>query len=158
MTNKKEQNSMSEKPQHSLYNRYKTQLISLRAQGMQISDINPVSALADMISDQLYHGQLERGELKALIGDITQNVWQKQASELAGKTNLSDFDPAFKAVRGALSGCDMTKPLYRAVFTAHPVFALQKLSQMRFVMPPAIYQLIRMLCRYQEGLISRVLG
>ena len=126
MTNKKEQNSMSEKPQHSLYNRYKTQLISLRAQGMQISDINPVSALADMISDQLYHGQLERGELKALIGDITQNVWQKQASELAGKTNLSDFDPAFKAVRGALSGCDMTKPLYRAVFTAHPVFALQR--------------------------------
>ena len=117
---------MSAPAENSLYNSFTAQLISLRQQGMHISDINPVSALADMMSDQLYHGQLTRTEIEALISEISQHVWQKQATELAGKTNLSDFDPTYQAVRGALTGCDMTKPLYRAVFTAHPVFALQK--------------------------------
>ena len=118
---------MSAPAENSLYNSFTAQLISLRQQGMHISDINPVSALADMMSDQLYHGQLTRTEIEALISEISQHVWQKQATELAGKTNLSDFDPTYQAVRGALprglyrpSGFCLTKGTVRRAMRSSP--------------------------------------
>ena len=109
----------------ALYDELKGHLISLREQGMQISDINPVSALADMVSDRLYHGDVSLDDIAGLIANIGDSVWQSQATSLHHKSGLAQAQTNLPDVVTALQGRDVTKPLYRAVFTAHPVFALQ---------------------------------
>ena len=110
-----------------LLNDLKTQLCSLREQGMKISDINPISALADTLSDKLYSETLSMADIDQLLDQIAAQTWHEQADRLATQTGLSHaHDGAFESTAKALSKRSITKPLYRAVFTAHPVFALQK--------------------------------
>ena len=105
----------------------KTQLCSLREQGMKISDINPISALADTLSDKLYSEALSMDDISQLLDQIAAQTWHEQADRLATQTGLSHYDETgFETAAKALSKRAITKPLYRAVFTAHPVFALQK--------------------------------
>ena len=105
----------------------KTQLCSLREQGMKISDINPISALADTLSDKLYSETLSMADIDQLLDQIAAQTWHEQADRLATQTGLSHYnETAFETAAKALSKRSITKPLYRAVFTAHPVFALQK--------------------------------
>ena len=110
-----------------LLNDLKTQLCALREQGMKISDINPISALADTLSDKLYSQTLSMADIDQLLDQIASQTWHEQADRLAKQTGLSESDhTAFEATATALSKRSITRPLYRAVFTAHPVFALQK--------------------------------
>ena len=48
-------------------------LIDFREQGMRVSDINPVAALADIICEQLYGGEIDRDDL-----DTKFNAWLAQ--------------------------------------------------------------------------------
>ena len=45
-------------------------LIELRAQGMVIADINPISALADDLSHRLYRGTIDLEDISALINNL----------------------------------------------------------------------------------------
>ena len=102
-------------------------LRQLRAQGMQLSDINPISALADTLSDDLYHGQLTTEMISTILDELSGDIWQQQAKALAVRTGIDT--PALDALQthqAQFADLPLDKPLYRAVFTAHPVFALQR--------------------------------
>ena len=78
-----------------------------------------------MVSDRLYHGDVSLDDIAGLIANIGDSVWQSQATSLHHKSGLAQAQTNLSDVVTALQGRDVTKPLYRAVFTAHPVFALQ---------------------------------
>lgn len=102
-------------------------LTELRDQGMRIPDINPVSALADMLSDKLYSEQLDIEDIDRLLDELADNAWQGQASALADKAQLAQHGPSLTAeIVRRLAKRPLGQSLYRAVFTAHPVFALRK--------------------------------
>jgi len=110
----------------TLFAKYQDALRDLRQQGMQLSDINPISSLADMISDQLYHKQINISDISDMLGMIGDNVWQQRANALAVQTGLKDAGgDDFVTATTRLADRRFDRPLYRAVFTAHPVFALQ---------------------------------
>ena len=99
-------------------------LVELRDQGMQISAVNPVAALADLISEQLAEGRIDRADIAGLLAETEQDIWADRHQQLRIRTGLAGlgqnllpegFDPV---------AADITRPVYRAVFTAHPVFAL----------------------------------
>ena len=45
-------------------------LVNFREQGMRISDINPVAALADIICEQLYGGGCTQGQCQAFYTEL----------------------------------------------------------------------------------------
>ena len=96
-------------------------LINFREQGMRISDINPVAALADIICEQLYGGEINRSDLDASLEQISQDLWTRQRKHLRLQTGIADTPTPLPD----LGNHDITQPVYRAVFTAHPVFALR---------------------------------
>ena len=96
-------------------------LIDFREQGMRISDINPVAALADIICEQLYGGEIDRSDLDIVLKQISHDLWTHQYQHLRLQTGISKASYSLPD----LSNRDISQPLYRAVFTAHPVFALR---------------------------------
>ena len=99
-------------------------LIELREQGMRIDAVNPVSALSDIISNKITQGQISSTQIHQLLDDISEDIWSERHQSLRSYTGLDAltdnllpewFDPI---------NSDLTRPIYRAVFTAHPVFAL----------------------------------
>lgn len=114
----------------SLFSDFEQALIDLRQQGMKLSDINPVSAMADIISDKLYHNEIDKTDIQSLLDEMGQTIWTSQAEALAkqsGLSNLADctLPDMIAPYQEILSELPLDKPRYRAVFTAHPVFALQ---------------------------------
>ncbi|NBR79731.1 MAG: hypothetical protein EBT71_06825, partial [Alphaproteobacteria bacterium] len=101
-------------------------LTDFREQGKIIADINPISALADELSERLYKGQITQSELETLMEDISGDLWQAQTAYLRVKSGL-EADPNDAAGDGFdVTQLDFTRPVYGAVFTAHPVFAMQR--------------------------------
>ena len=97
-------------------------LFELREQGMQVTDINPVSALADIIGDQIGSGEVTADRLRGLLDHHAGDLWGRRVAALRAQTGL---DAGGLPPLPDLGGRDITKPAYRAVFTAHPVFALR---------------------------------
>ena len=105
-----------------LRKQWQEKLKTLRHQGMSTTDINPVSALAEMIDDNVYEGRVSRKEIQLVLKDISNELWQHKISDLRSQAGLNNpNDKQF-----SIAGLDITQPLYRAVFTAHPTFALKK--------------------------------
>ena len=101
-----------------------SKLIKFRKQGLEINDINPISALADIICEELYSGKLKKSEIEYTLKDINTNSWKEQVSRLQQNVGFSE-----KKINFNLKNIDITQPIYTAVFTAHPVFRLNnKLS------------------------------
>lgn len=96
-------------------------LVDFREQGMRISDINPVAALADIICEQLYGGEINRSDLFTTLDQISGDLWARQCQHLRQQTGIASTSPSLPD----LGNLDITQPIYRAVFTAHPVFALR---------------------------------
>ena len=104
-----------------------SQLHNLREQGMKMAEINPIAALADQISDQLSKGEVSVNALDEMLDEIGADLWQDMSVRLATQTGLGADEDAIDI--GALTkDKDIDKLMYRAVFTAHPVFALTKQS------------------------------
>ncbi len=104
----------------SLMHKLSDRLKGFRQQGQVLADINPISALADELGEQLYRGELSETDLAEALDEIGQALWEQQGNYLRVKTGLS----APQALpQESLTGLDFSKPLYTAVFTAHPVFA-----------------------------------
>jgi phosphoenolpyruvate carboxylase len=107
--------------QRDFANEWLQDLYRFRDQGMRVTDVNPVSALADMIGEQLYDGAATIDDLRQVLDVHAATLWQERVADLRrqsgldGETGLPD-----------LSGVDISRPIYRAVFTAHPVFALRR--------------------------------
>ena len=98
-------------------------LYRFREQGMQVTDVNPVSALADLIGEQLYEGEATAADLRQVLDLHAAELWQERIASLRWQTGLDEPDaPAIPD----LSEHDIARPIYRAVFTAHPVFALRR--------------------------------
>ncbi|MGB0690480.1 MAG: hypothetical protein ACPGOZ_07300, partial [Candidatus Puniceispirillum sp.] len=100
-------------------------LDAFRKQGKHVSDINPILALADEISDKLYKGQISQDEVNDFLAHMGSELWDQQTARLHVKTGRDIADD--KILDGIdMTGIDVGKPIYHAVFTAHPVFALKK--------------------------------
>ena len=98
-------------------------LYQFRNQGMQVTDVNPVSALADLIGEQLYDGEATATDLRQVLDLHAAGLWQERVAELRRQTGL---DAGAQNKLPDLSEHDISRPIYRAVFTAHPVFALRR--------------------------------
>ena len=96
-------------------------LFQLREQGLQVKDINPISALADIIGEQLESGEVTVTQLRDLLDQHASDLWQARTENLRMQTGLDHALPALPDV----GQHDLAKPAYRAVFTAHPTFALR---------------------------------
>ena len=96
-------------------------LVELRQQGMEIADINPVSALADIIGGQIDSGAVSIDQIGVFLDGQAKTLWARRVDDLRHQTGLDGSLPALPD----LSSHDITRPVYRAVFTAHPVFALR---------------------------------
>ena len=98
-------------------------LFRFREQGMHVTDVNPVLALADLIGEQLYDGEATSDDLRQVLDLHAADLWQERIAALRWQTGLDQPD---RHAIPDLSEHDITCPIYRAVFTAHPVFALRR--------------------------------
>jgi phosphoenolpyruvate carboxylase len=98
-------------------------LYRFRAQGMQVTDVNPVSALADMIGEQLYEGAATSDDLRQVLDVHAAELWQERVAALRRQSGLDGY---VATDLPDLSRHDIARPIYRAVFTAHPVFAFRR--------------------------------
>ena len=106
----------------NLRKQWEDRLKTLREQGMSITDINPVSALAEMIDDDIYEERVSRKDIEIVLNNISEELWRNKAFSLRYQAGLESV----KDNQFSIAGLDITQPLYRAVFTAHPTFALKK--------------------------------
>ena len=109
-------------------------LENFREQGKNISELNPILALADDVCEQLYQKKIRHEDIDLLITKMGTQLWGNQISELRVKTGAEkDVEAVLSATD--LASVDVSKTIYHAVFTAHPVFSLEaanssKLSEM----------------------------
>ena len=96
-----------------------------RKQGLRLADVNPISALADVICEQLYSGEINASDVGKVLDRQGGELWVQRGAVLRSQTGLTDQTDAQKFDLPDLSGRDITRPLYRTVFTAHPVFAMR---------------------------------
>ena len=101
------------------------QLHSLREQGMKMAEINPVAALADSITDKRVKNEISTDQLNEMLDGIGADLWADRSARLATQTGLAgpQQDTPLAAL---MNERDIETTIYRAVFTAHPVFALTK--------------------------------
>ena len=95
-------------------------LVRFREQGMRVGDINPIAALADIICEQLHGGEIGRLDLNSTLDALGDELWRQQTRHLHRKVGVADNHLNLPE----LEEFDITQQLYRAVFTAHPTFAL----------------------------------
>ena len=105
----------------NLYKTFLSELSKFRKQGLEVSDINPISALADKIYDKLYTGKIAKKDISYTLEKISKNLWKEQIINLRKKTNLTK-----NKINIDLKNIDISEPVYQAVFTAHPVFRFSK--------------------------------
>ena len=99
-----------------------SQLKTLREQGLKMAEINPVAALGDEISDQLAKGEITSEHLHDMLDRLSGDLWISMTKRLAVQTGA--VDGTTLDLSSILENRDCTQMIYRAVFTAHPVFAL----------------------------------
>ena len=102
-----------------------SQLFALREQGMKMAEINPIAALADGISDKLAKSEITTDALDQLLDEIGAELWQDMSQRLATQTGLV-APKGHDDIAHLIGTRDIETTIYRAVFTAHPVFALTK--------------------------------
>ena len=73
----------------NLYKTFLSELSKFRKQGLEVSDINPISALADKIYDKLYTGKITKKDISYTLEKISESLWKEQIINLRKKTNLT---------------------------------------------------------------------
>ncbi|MGC6517322.1 MAG: phosphoenolpyruvate carboxylase [Candidatus Puniceispirillaceae bacterium] len=101
-----------------------SQLHDLRLQGMKMAEINPIAALAGDLFDQLEKGDITFPELEEVLEQLSHKLWHQMSERLVTKTGL-DSQASYEDITRFLGDTDCETMIYRAVFTAHPVFALR---------------------------------
>ena len=72
----------------NLRKQWEDKLKTLREQGMSITDINPVSALAEMIDDDIYEERVSRKDIEIVLKDISEELWRNKAFSLRYQAGL----------------------------------------------------------------------
>ena len=73
----------------NLHKSFILELSEFRKQGLEVSDINPISALADKIYDKLYTGKITKKDIRFTLEKISESLWKEQIINLRKKTNLT---------------------------------------------------------------------
>ena len=98
-------------------------LEAFREQGKVVSVLNPILAVADEVCERLYKKEISHEAISDLLTQLGAELWKQQTKQLRVKTgNNRDFKKILSGID--LADLDISKPIYNAVFTAHPVFAL----------------------------------
>ena len=98
-------------------------LENFRKQGKNISELNPILALADDICEQIYQKKISHEDIELLITKMGSQLWSNQIHDLRVKTGAEKNIETLLAAKD-LALVDVSKTIYHAVFTAHPVFSL----------------------------------
>ena len=106
-----------------LHNTLFEKLENFRKQGKNISELNPILALADDICEQIYQKNVAREDIELLITKMGSQLWDNQIGELRVKTGAEKNVEALLSATD-LASVDVSRTIYHAVFTAHPVFSL----------------------------------
>ena len=67
-------------------------LYDFREQGLHISDVNPVSALAEHIEEEIYKGKINPGDLQNVINLLSAQIWQKTVKNLRMQTQVENSE------------------------------------------------------------------
>ena len=105
------------------------QLYELREQGMKMAEINPIAALADSITDKRSREEIDYLALNEMLDDVAGDLWADMSARLATQTGFTTTEQQSDRaaiITSAIKDRDISRTIYRAVFTAHPVFALTK--------------------------------
>ena len=97
-------------------------LLKYRLQGMQINEVNPITALSDTIVEDIYSKKINISCLEDCLHELSLKLWDYQITSLNMQLGIKKISQ--KIID--LKNLDIEKEIYRAVFTAHPVFALSK--------------------------------
>ena len=73
--------------------------------------MNPVSALAEHIEEEIYKGKINADVLQNVINLLSAQIWQKTVKKLRMQTQVENSEKD-KSVP-ELSSVDITKPIYR---------------------------------------------
>jgi len=98
-------------------------LKEFRIQQKAVPEINPISWLARALGDLIARGELQQKDINNLLLDVGEELWSKHAKRLARKAGLDPNLRKLQFTKSELTSIDLSKPLYGAVFTAHPVFS-----------------------------------
>ena len=113
-----------------LQKQWQDKLKILRKQGMSITDINPVSALAEMIDDDIYEERVSRKDIQVVLKDISKDLWRNKASDLRYQTGLNkvndkQFSVARLDIAASLSGGLYCSPNIRPKKRCVPSFGIR---------------------------------
>ena len=98
-------------------------LEAFREQGKVVSDLNPISAVADEVCERLYKKEISHEAISDLLNQLGAEIWRQQTKQLRVKTgNNYNLKKILNSID--LASLDISRRIYNAVFTAHPVFAL----------------------------------
>ena len=98
-------------------------LEAFREQGKVVSVLNPILAVADEVCERLYKKEISHEAISDLLTQLGAEIWKQQTKQLRVKTgNNHDLQSILNGID--LASLDISKRIYNAVFTAHPVFAL----------------------------------
>ena len=67
-------------------------LYDFREQGLHISDVNPVSALAEHIEEEIYKGKINADDLQNVINLLSAQIWQKTVKKLRMQTQVENSE------------------------------------------------------------------
>ncbi|MEC7705873.1 MAG: hypothetical protein VYE61_04985, partial [Pseudomonadota bacterium] len=78
---------------------------------MQVTDINPISALADIIGEQIASGDLSLERLGLFLDHHAVELWQHRVENLRMQTGLDGTAPHVPD----MTSRDISRPVYGAV-------------------------------------------
>ncbi len=97
-------------------------LLEFRSLGMKINEVNPITALSCSILEDLYLSNDKKRNIENAINELNQYYGNFQIYSLRKQVGIKNKNEKIINCKDI----DIEKEIYRAVFTAHPVFALTK--------------------------------
>ena len=97
-------------------------LLEFRSLGMKINEVNPITALSCSILEDLYLNNDKKRNIEGALNKMNHYYSNFQIHNLRKQVGIENKNK--KVIN--CKDIDIEKEIYRAVFTAHPVFALTK--------------------------------
>ena len=99
-------------------------LLGFRSLGMKINEVNPITALSCSILEDLYLNNDKKNNIESTLNKLNHYYSNFQKYNLRKQVGIKNKNEKIINCKDI----DIEKEIYRAVFTAHPVFALTKTS------------------------------
>ena len=99
-------------------------LLKFRSLGMKINEVNPITALSCSILEDLYLNNDKKKNIESTLNKLNHYYSNFQIYNLSKQVGIKNKSEKIINCKDI----DIEKEIYRAVFTAHPVFTLTKTS------------------------------